>query len=357
MPTSPVDFAIAFSTGLVAFTLTLSGITKLGRSTQMLAAMMALRVPAELRRRFLARLVPVGELFIAVALLTSSGPVLAVVAAAAAIILIGFTALLIGVLRRGEEVECGCFGALSTDDRVSGSSVARNIVLVVASIFVVIFGIGSASLIMVIVAPPSMFTLALWLSWAILSVAVLVRALFSRRRSTRADVRPGVRFPKPRATVAPLSPVSLGLGLDPGRPGEVAMGDPIPTAELVAGNGATQSLNELGHGHPVLLIFLSAECSSCGPVAEAVPGWQATLYPIQVRIATSSQPGAIAEISPALVPLARFGSHAALRAIGVQRTPAAVMLGAQQNPVIASPIVYGLHEIEPLVQSLLATRN
>ncbi|GAA5147382.1 hypothetical protein GCM10025768_07340 [Microbacterium pseudoresistens] len=356
MPADTVDLLLVFATGLVAFTFAWSGAAKLGHAPQTLAAMSALRVPSWLRRPGVARLVPIGELLLALALLLP-GPTRALAGVVAVAVLLVFTALLIGVLRRGDDVDCGCFGALSRDSRVTPWSLVRNALLIVAALIVAVFGWAVPALPVQLAQLPLVLVLTVALAWAAVLVIVLIAALVGARRAERQPSVPTESARSDPRSPAPLSPRSLALGLDPARPGEVMPGDPIPDVELVAANGMAQPLAQLGNGNPTLLVFLSAECGSCKPVAAATAEWSLRLAPLQVRIATSSQPTAIAALDAELAPLARYGSRAVRRAIGVQRAPAAVVLGNQENPIIASPIAYGLEEIEALVQSVLDARG
>jgi len=262
---------------------------------------------------------------------------------------------LIGTLSRGDDVDCGCFGPLSAETRVTTWSVLRNLVLAIASASIAAYAAGSQPFFVQIFGFNAVALLSVVVAWAILLIIVLVRALYVSRNGA-SSVQSGPRsISRGQVQPAPLSPLSIALGLDPARPGEVAMGDSIPLAELVAAGGQTRRLSALGNGRPTLLVFLSADCSSCVPVAEAVPVWAERLVGVSVHVATSSDPAALAKAYPGLPPFARYGSHAALTALGVQRSPAAVLLGGQQHPVIASPIAYGVTEIEGLVQSAVSS--
>lgn len=357
MSSSPVELALAFSTGLVAFALLLSGATKIGRSANTLAAMIALRVPVGLRRRPVAVLVPTAEILIALVLLLGTGPARSFAGVVAAAMLAVFTALLVGALRRGEEAECGCFGPLSASDRVTPWSVARNLVLIVAALLVGTAAWGSDLFIVQLFEAPLTTLLALVLCWALLAVAVLLRELVVARRRSPSTASPASASAGAGRGPAPLSPLSIALGLDPARPGEVMAGDPVPAGELVTDHGIALPLANLANDKPVLLVFLSLGCSSCTPVAEAAPGWRTRLHPLEVVVATSSRPDALAEQYPDLPPFTRYGSYAALQSFGVQRSPAAVALGGLQQPVVASPIAYGLQEIEALVDALESARK
>ncbi|MFD5213451.1 MauE/DoxX family redox-associated membrane protein [Microbacterium sp. NPDC058345] len=354
MTTSPVEYALAFSTGLVAFALMLSGVSKFRHSSNTLAAMAALRVPAPFLRLGIARIVPCAEVALSLGLIVLPGVARQVAGLLTVIMLGTFTVLLIGALLRGDDVDCGCFGVLSAETRVTHWSVLRNIILLAASVSIVLLASGSAPFIVHLVQLDGVILLALSLAWSLTAIAVLVRALILARR-THAMPRPA--RPTPLSRPAPLSPMSIALGIDPARPGEVSLGDPIPQAELVTDLGQPRVLSDLGNGRPTLLVFLSVDCGNCRAVAEAVPSWQRAIPGIEIRIATSSDPDPLAAAYPHLAPLARFGSRAALSALGVQRSPAAVLLGGHQQPIVASPIAYGVEEIAGLVQSIVVAHR
>lgn len=132
--------------------------------------------------------------------------------------------------------------------------------------------------------------------------------------------------------------------------GVAGHGDPIPEVELVSASGATYSLRTLANGRPLLLVFGSAECGSCVPVLESLERWQRELGDVTVRLATSSHPKAIRHVAPTAEPFARYGARSARRELGVERTPAALLLGGIDNPVVSSEIAHGLDEINALVE-------
>ncbi|WP_029088324.1 TlpA family protein disulfide reductase [Brevibacterium album] len=379
MTMSPAEFASAFSAGLLAFTFALSGAAKLGRSSATLASMMTLRVPVFLQHRWIARALPLGELLLAAVLVLMPGPFRSLAAAATGLTLIAFTLLLAAVLRRGEDADCGCFGPFAASGRITGWSLVRNGVLMLASGLALLHAWSGPSALGAMLAADPVSVLGLGLGWSLLAVLVLVREQFVLRGLLRDSVRaPAAGGPsdavgsaEPRGASGagasaggpddgweppPLSPLSLALGLDPARPGEVRLGEPIPHAELVGANGITQTLAQLGDGRPTLLVFLSTSCGSCHSVAERAHLWHEELDGIAVRIATSSTPREMERMFPKLLPLCRYGSASAISRLGVQRSPAALLLGGQGQPVVASPIAYGLQEIEGLVASIGAAR-
>lgn len=358
MLTSPVEVVLIYSTGLVAFCLAISGASKLTRIAETLRAMAELRVPQRFIRPSLAKLLPIVEMGIAIGLLSLPGLGRTVAGGAAAVLLTLFTALLVRALRHSEAVDCGCFGSWSADPRVTWWSVLRNLMLILAAISVAVLGLGSSTFPQnVLVASPAVL-LTCSLAWSLTAVVAIVRENVVLRRLAQEpehnDSNGSHVVPKQRSP-APLSPASMALGIDPTRPGEVFMGDPIPTAELVTDRGQTRTLRDLGNGRPTLLIFLSAECSSCAPVAREFRSWVDRLPGIAVIAVTSSDPGVILAAYPQLSGHIRYGSQAALTVLGVQRSPAAILLGGYDHPVIASPIVYGLIEIEGLVTGIVGS--
>lgn len=341
---------MAFSTGLLVCVLLLSSFGKVGRTSGTLAAMSALRVPGFLRRRGIAQAVPVVETALALGLLLPSAGRQAA-AAASALMLVVFTVLLIGVLRRGDDVDCGCFGALTTNSRVTFLSVLRNAALIAVAVLIATLGGDASPFLIAIFEADLVSQLALTLGWALVAIGVLACAVVSARRAKAptGGVQTGAR---PQSNPAPMSPLSVALGLDPSRAGEVEMGSPLPAVELVTDRGQPRLLADIGDGQPTLLVFLSADCGDCRTVAESVPSWQRALPGTAIRIATSSDPDRLAAAYPHLSPLARFGSRAAIAALGVQRSPAAVFLGTRSQPIVASPIAYGAGEIDGLVHSI-----
>lgn len=418
MSMSPAEFAAAFSAGLLAFTLIASGASKAGRTSGTLASMMTLRVPEPLQRRWVAGLVPVWEIGLAAALLVAPGPFRALAGGAAVLTMLVFTVLIAGVLRRGEEADCGCFGPFAATDRVTGWTLARNIVLVLAAVLATAGTWSAPALLQVLVRGDALSLVSLCLGWVLVAVLVLLRTRTVLRRELRRAPRAmsgagalspaahapgatasetGTRGAEPGARAAasggsvdssggdggaggaasggegaggdaaglgepdgweppPLSPASIALGLDPARPGEVRMGERIPRSELVSATGITQELPDLGDGRPTLLLFLSTSCGNCHPVAERAAGWAEELAPLQLRVATSSTPREMERMFPALLPYTRYGAASALSRLGVQRSPAAVLLGGREQPVIASPLAYGLQEIEGLVEAVSGAR-
>lgn len=336
MTTSPLDLLLAWSTGLVVFVFALAGLSKLGRGSSLLEAMAAMRVPRVFVRRWVAETIPIAEVALATAMLLTDGVLLVTAASIAALLLLVFTALLIGVLMRGDEVDCGCFGNMSADPRVSRASVIRNAVLAVLAVVTAVGASEHADLIHFLSESDTFTRLGLALAWAVTGLVTLSGTIISLQRKLK-------RIQERAYIGAPTHDWSIPAP---------AMGHPIPDAEVVSENGIATSLSRLGRGNPVLLLFLSAECSSCMRIAERVPAWQVDLLPIKIRIITSSRRDVVIDRFPTAAPFARYGSLAARKALAVRREPAAVALGGAHMPVLASPVVYGTKEIQALIATL-----
>ncbi|MFE6995709.1 MauE/DoxX family redox-associated membrane protein [Microbacterium sp. NPDC057659] len=329
MPTNPVEIILMFSTGFVAFVLLLSGGAKLRRPAQTLEAMRALQAPAFAQRRWIAALLPFWEIAVALGLLLAPSPFRGVAGAAALGTFLLFTVFVVRILIRGEQVDCGCFGSLSVDDRVTWWTVVRNLVLIVASAVVLLASAGHPPFIFELFTADLVQVLVVSLAWALTAIVVLVLLLIRRghpKTPTRNDAVAGV-------------------------------GAPLPDAELVSAESVTVPLLALGSGSPVLLVFLSASCSSCVAVSSRLAEWQRAIDPVQLRVATSSRPAVLGERMPEALPFAYYGAQAARRALGVQGSAAAVLLGGSAHPFVSSPIARGEDEIDALVRGVVAARS
>jgi hypothetical protein len=123
---------------VLAAVFALAAVAKLGRTAETESTIEAFGLPVHLRRP-LAVALPAVELAIAGGLLpAASSPYAAV---AALLLLAAFSAGVTRVLVRGQEVDCNCFGSLG-DDRITRSTLVRNLVLLVPAALVATAGWG-----------------------------------------------------------------------------------------------------------------------------------------------------------------------------------------------------------------------
>lgn len=120
---------IGFISALVlALTFGVAGISKLLRRTEVIASFRALRLPAA---SSLAGAIPAFEITLSVLLVIAPaiGAVLAIAMLAV------FSLVIVSALRRGVEVDCGCFGAILRKP-LSRADLARNALLSVLALTV-----------------------------------------------------------------------------------------------------------------------------------------------------------------------------------------------------------------------------
>jgi thiol-disulfide isomerase/thioredoxin len=335
---SPVDASIDAATGLIAVVLLVSGLSKLRTPDRTLMAMADLRVPRFARRRWIAALVPVLELALAAGLVVLPGWGRLAASAAALLLFLVFTWFVVGVIRRGEQVTCDCFGSLSRDP-IDRWTVVRNVVLVVAS--AVALGAGPFAPSLVVRAFTSgvatLWTLAaLWV--LMLAIALAVGTILRQRRHIdrlRFVINDQAEARTRRVAEGPLE------------------GSRIPEAELVTPTGTTLPLSRLSRGRAVLLIFVGSGCGDCAEVARAFPEWQQRIGTnVRLLVATSARPDELEKDYPEFGDSARFGALAARQALGVRMVPSAVVLGS--NGLVASEVVEGSRAIADLVDGLAA---
>ena len=230
--------------------------------------------------------------------------------------------LVLRVLRRGEAVDCGCFGALA-DDRVSGTTLARNSVLVVLGALATAFGAAGSG------------------------VLPAVRDFGSTDWWWLRAVRGGGGHGRARggASARPDEAVDDEDLLDYERV-------PIPFAILEDETGNRTTLRQLAASRPQLLFFLSSSCWACETIAEQIPDWATRLGPVEIStVFTESLADLPAKARPDGIPAWFDVERGATETFAAGGRPAAVLLGADGalagGPVAGSTDVTGfIQEIE-----------
>ncbi len=253
-------------------------------------------MPAPLTGAVVRRAVPWVELALGVGLLVAAGSALAVVAALALGLFLGYLALVAIAWRGPEPVDCGCFGALGST-RVTGVTVLRNALLVVGAGLTVAGGLLGGGLSRTLDAAAVGWVLA-----ALLTAAVAVAVAW----------RPE------------------GPATDPGaagaEPGEEYVRVPVPEAQALTADGRLVAVAEEARAAAQLLVFLRPGCGPCGRLGPRVAGWAAALAPVGVRAVVIGDPSSLARL-PYLDATTWFDPHeVALHQLGL-RTPSAVLLG------------------------------
>lgn len=217
--------------------------------------------------RWAGVLLPVAELAVAASLLI---PASARWGAVAAAILLGVFVVAIALaLRQGRAPDCHCFGQLHSEP-VGRGTLARNAVLIAASIVVVANGPGPA--VHTWFLDRSALELAA-LSLGLVAAGLATRELrkWNRRRRKAAAIRAGFQ-------------AKYGSSGPP-------LGSPAPEFALRDMRGTVHTLESLcALGRPVLLVFLHPECGPCRTLLPKLGRWRIRLAG-QLTIAVLTQGG------------------------------------------------------------------
>lgn len=206
---------------------------------------------------------PILELLVAAAL-TATGTA-QVAAAAALVLLAGFTVAIGYQLARGGAPRCNCFGPMS-GDAVGWNSIVRNAVLIAVAVIILLApharsGIDSAGW---LAATTTAERLSLGISLAALIIFLLLwHGLADIRRQQRQMLTlvEGLRI---RLDGVPVRPVT----------GHVRAARNAPAFRLSNLDGTFTSLDDLlSDGRRVLLLFVDPQCSPCDGVLAQVSTW------------------------------------------------------------------------------------
>lgn len=325
---------------LLAGVLVASGIAKL-RHPDDLAGWAELGVPAALRRKWLLRVHPWGELVLAVALVVLGG-VLGVLAALACLALMSAYLWLIATAlakarRSAADPSCSCFGQPVP---ISSFTVVRNVWLVALAVLAVV-GLGSAPALGGAVAVLALSGGWLWLGGLAAAAVTTALVLWSERGVTESVLESSDS--QTRAADATESDLDE---LDYIR-------TRTPAVPVTLADGTLTDLRALSMAAPVLVMAVSPTCGPCQPVIDAVPEWRTRLPEVAIRFLLAYDPGegAFAETTEpqSLHDAKGFVS----RSFSDFGTPTAVLLGA--DGMLAGGPVAGYAAIEDFVAEIRAS--
>jgi hypothetical protein len=301
----------------------LSGVAKARDAVGTREAFTALGVPQALRGEVMVRSLPYVEVGLALLLLGTWSWPLAFVAGATTLLFAAYWVLVLVVLRRGVDVDCGCFGAVG-DDRVTGTTLARNSVLVALAGLATGLGV-SGSGVPTVVRDLSTADAA----WLAMTLMVTVAAVLVV----------GWRSPEPATT----DDEDL---LDYDR-------QAIPFALLSDSEGNRATLRELATGRAQLLVFLSRSCSSCVELAQQLPDWQSRLAPVEIQSVFTDELESLPEnVTPPGIRAWYDVERGATSTFARSGRPAAVLLGA--DGLLAGGPVAGTAPVATFVEDILA---
>jgi hypothetical protein len=281
----------------------------------------ALGVPGPLRRPWFAAALPVAELLLGLALLLAPAPLFTLAAAATVLLTLAFTIVVAGVLRRGDRVDCSCFGMLRSP--VTPATATRNIALLLAAAVTAVTTHQGAVLTLPSLATDG-WTAFFATTTAVLAVMALL-LLAARHTSSALDL-----------AAAPVA-----------RDGSAW---PVPDVEVLAG-GELVPLADLARTTPLLIVLLSAECHACERVAPQLAGWRETFGgAVEVAALSSDDASALAAAHPLLDVPVHGGARALMTVAGIPGYPSALLVGT--DGLVAGGPAVGSVEVEALAATI-----
>ena len=269
-----------------------------------LAGWAELGVPEVLRRRWLVRAHPWGELLLGVALAVLGG-ILGLIAALVAVALMtAYLVLVVAARRRDDDASCACFGARRVITRVT---IVRNVWL----------------LIVAAVTAGVIWTNPLWGGALVAGAADggWILGLVVAAATTGVILWPD----RSGSASGPPNPTTASVAVDAGELDYVRARTPAVPVTLA--DGTTTTLRELASQRPLLLLAVSELCGSCTPVIESAPGWRRMLPEVDVRLLLSRAPG-VSRLTEFDEPQSVHDMNGYVRAsIAEWPTPTAVLFG------------------------------
>ncbi len=305
---------------LLAGLLTLSGVAKLAAPEDARSAFQELQLPRRLTRSPAPRLLPWGEIVLAVLLVTAPPPAALVVAGLALLLCLAYLGVVVRALGFDHPVTCGCFGRLGLGE-VTRRTAARNVLLVLLAALTVWSATSTDSALVRLLAAPA----PTW-GWLALSALTAALLLLTLDGTTKAPV-PSVADEEYAAT-------------------------PLPFASLVDASGRTLPLTELVREGAHLLVFVSTSCASCAEAVASLPEWDRRLGPVRVSAVTWRPVADVLEEQPHLTGLLLQDPEATTSRIFDVATPGAVLLGMDRT--LAGGPVEGAAQVRSFIEDVRA---
>jgi uncharacterized membrane protein YphA (DoxX/SURF4 family)/peroxiredoxin len=279
---------------------------------------------------------PIAELLTAVAILVY--PTARIGAAVALVLLLGFIAGVANAMRKGLDVDCGCFGRIYSATAGSATLV-RNAVLAGLAAVVVIHGpVSISSWARARTTAELVAAVAIAVLVALAAAVWLIRRDRSDRRAKEELHAERARLPRPK--VAPQ-----------GHP----VGTVAPGFQLTNLNGETQTLDSLlARGRPVLLAFTDIGCGPCGVVLPDLARWRVALADrLTIAVLAGGEPDAVRSRweGHGFENVLLDSSDEVLDAYLLRATPTAILV--HPDGIVASAPSGGIHGLEVLVRHAL----
>lgn len=316
---------------LLSITLLISGLAKLGAREGTQDAMRSLRLPLPTTHASVASVLPVMEIFLALALWIPVPPLQVLLAGLVTALMFTYLVIIARALTFEEQVHCSCFGTLASPT-VSRTTLVRNVILNVLGLLTVVAAASGAMTTFLVQAPLGLIGLGLALLTAIALAAATIGG-------SVADPDPDADAATAASTAA--ADVDADELLDYER-------SPIPAAVLQQPGGRLITLTQLTAQRAALLVFVTEGCGPCERVLDHAEEWIGELeQTLQVRFVFSRPLDQLRERTTN-----RVTDHAmhdlqftARTALGGTSAPSAVLLGAD-GQLAGGPVNGGSAVIE-----------
>jgi hypothetical protein len=293
---------------VLAAVLVAAGMTKVGRPRGVLTTFENFGLPLLLRKRSVAMLFPVLEIVLGVLIVTATGTAWVLAGWVSVAVTATFLFVTARALSRGEQFDCGCFGATRTP--ISSSIVVRNSLLFLAAVGTTVMASVGFDSVPVALAG---FDADDW-TWGVaaLFLAGITAAFFSSPRG---------------------SSVAASVRRDGALTGTV-----LPDLYLSTIDQAPVRLHDMLEERPRLLLLVRPGCPSCDALLHDPQPLQDALDPtVELVLVVSGAADAFHTAHPELAEVALFGGWPLAEYLRVSAFPGAALVGAGGR-LLAEPV-------------------
>lgn len=311
---------------LVAAVLIASGVAKL-RHPDDLSGWADLGVPAPLRRAWLLRFHPWGEIVLGLALALLGGIIGLLAAIIALALMIGYLVFVARIVSQGTDASCACFGARK---KITPMTVTRN------SWYVLLAALAVATTWATPLwgGPIAALDDTGW-AWAAALAATAMTVILTM-------------WPAPASDPAPASPQEAATASDDDELDYLRTR--TPSLPLTLAGGETVDLRELSMRQPLLTLHLKPGCGSCVAVHDRVPEIRELLPELSVRVLLTAPPEA-SDWTETSEPQSLHDPAQYLRnSIAEWGTPTAVLFG--MDGLLAGGPVTGYTQISAFIDDI-----
>ncbi|GGH62395.1 MauE/DoxX family redox-associated membrane protein [Rothia aerolata] len=330
---------------IIIITLLASGVAKAKDRASTAAAIVNLDLDRWLPFKAVSRVLPAGEIVLALWLLLAPGWLGVLGGIAAVLLFAAYFGVILRALLAGNTASCNCFGGASTAP-ISGYTLLRNLALLGAAVGALIGGMATdRSALGQLLALDA----AGWL-W-LLGAALAALALWAMYRSELLAEPAAQQVAGSQQTAPAQTGEEQGEITQSEQAEEDYIRLPIPFAALTRPyRGETVSLRELAAQQARVLIWVSPGCTPCRKVLERVETWQQKLPLLKINpvVSTESQVSQLGLPAEIEVFVDEQSSTERLFGLG---TPLAVALGA--DGLVAGGPVIGSGDVEQFMEDIM----